>query len=354
VHFFHDYLRINLRVFPQYLELRWFFRRLIMKNEQRSEAMQVSQRMSTDDLPVRDRLGQWSEWVTQQFGGLDSDLYGDTTFDGQMHTSRAGQIIMTKLEASRHRVIRTPDMARTSEVPYLKIVAPWLGHADVSQMQREAKADMGGWVIYDTTTAYEIANPTRVEHLIVMVPKEQAAQRGLRLDGLMARRLGAGGISRVALEAMRNTYLELPFMSDSAAHGAGELIIDLVRLSLMELAGQETALTQREALRDRIKNHIHKNLQNPDLSADSIARALNCSRRHLYNAFDGQGESLATYIQRRRLEACIRDFQAQPSSCRTITDIAMTWGFGNPSHFSKVFKEHTGSKPSEFRDLLAK
>jgi AraC-like DNA-binding protein len=122
----------------------------------------------------------------------------------------------------------------------------------------------------------------------------------------------------------------------------------------MELAGQETALTQREALRDRIKNHIYKNLQNPDLSADSIARALNCSRRHLYNAFDGQGESLAAYIQRRRLEACIRDFQAQPSSCRTITDIAMTWGFGNPSHFSKVFKEHTGSKPSEFRDLLAK
>ncbi|NDF46531.1 MAG: DNA-binding protein, partial [Betaproteobacteria bacterium] len=81
--------------------------------------MQVSQRMSTDDLPVRDRLGQWSEWITQQFGGLDSDLYGDTAFDGQMHSSRAGQVIMTKLEASRHRVIRTPDMARTSEVPYL-------------------------------------------------------------------------------------------------------------------------------------------------------------------------------------------------------------------------------------------
>lgn len=324
------------------------------KKPQWSDAMQVSQRMSTDDVPVQDRLGQWSEWITQQFGGLDSDLYGDTMFDGQMHTSRAGQVILTKLEASRHRVIRTPDMARTSELPYLKIVAPWQGYADVSQMHREAKADMGGWVIYDTTTAYEIANPRRVEHLIVMVPKEQAAQRGLRLDGLMARRLGAGGISRVALEAMRNTYLELPFMSDTAARGAGELIIDLVRLSLMELAGQETALTQREALCDRIKNHIHKNLQNPDLNADSIARALNCSRRHLYNAFDGQGESLSSYIQRRRLEACINDLHAQPSNSRTITDIAMTWGFGNASHFSKVFKQHTGSNPSEFRDLLMK
>jgi len=306
--------------------------------------------LSTDALPVKDRLGQWSEWISQQFGGLESDLYGDTVLDGQMHTSRAGQVILTKLESSRHRVIRTPQMARTSEAPYLKIVAPWQGQASVQQMQREAKADVGGWVIYDTTTAYEVANPSRVEHLIVMVPKDQAAQRGLRLEGLMARRLGAGGISRVALEAMRNTYLELPYMSESAAQGAGEMIIDLVKLSLMELAGQETTQTQLEALRDRIRHHVLKHLRDPDLTVDGIARALHCSRRHLYNAFEGQGESVAGYIQRMRLEACIKDLQTSTTKARAITDIAVSWGFGNPSHFSRVFKEHTGASPSDFRN----
>jgi AraC-like DNA-binding protein len=306
--------------------------------------------LSTDALPVKDRLGQWSEWISQQFGGLESDIYGDTVLDGQMHTSRAGQVILTKLESSRHRVIRTPQMARSSEVPYLKIVAPWQGQASVKQMQREAKADVGGWVIYDTTTAYEVANPSRVEHLIVMLPKDQAAQRGLRLDGLMARRLGAGGISRVALEAMRNTYLELPYMSEIAAQGAGEMIIDLVKLSLLELAGQETAQTQLEALRDRIRHHVLKHLRDPDLTVDGIARALHCSRRHLYNAFEGQGESVAGYIQRMRLEACIKDLQMSTTKARAITDIAVSWGFGNPSHFSRVFKEHTGASPSDFRN----
>ena len=166
----------------------------------------------------------------------------------------------------------------------------------------------------------------------------------------MARRLGAGGISRVALEAMRNTYLELPYMSDSAAQGAGDLIIDLVKLSLSELAGQETAMTQREALRDRIRQYVHKYLRDPDLSVDGIARALNCSRRHLYNAFEGEGESVAAYIQRMRLEACIKDLQASTTKARAITDIAVSWGFGNPSHFSRVFKEHTGASPSDFRN----
>jgi hypothetical protein len=37
-------------------------------------------------------------------------------------------------------------------------------------------------VIYDTTGSYAIANPEHVEHLIVMLPKEQMVERGLKLD----------------------------------------------------------------------------------------------------------------------------------------------------------------------------
>lgn len=304
--------------------------------------------LSTDDVAARDRAPQWCEWVYQHFGGLQSELYGDTGFDGHIAATTAGDVILTRLEANRHRVLRTPSMARTSSTAYLKIVAPWQGSATVQQQGREACARDGAWVIYDTTGAYEIANPERCDHLIVMVPKEGLAERGLRLDGTMGRRLGGSGISRVALETMRNTYQELPHMSEAAAQGAGELIKQLVRLSLQELAGQETAVTQREALRDRIRDYVRQHLRDPELSVDGIARALNCSRRHLYNAFAGEGESIAAYIQRLRLQACIRDLQ-QAGQARPITDIAMSWGFGNPSHFSRVFRDHTGMSPSEFR-----
>jgi AraC-like DNA-binding protein len=288
--------------------------------------------------------------VWQHFGGLESDFYGDTQFDGHMAASRAGDVILTRLEANRHRVLRTPGMARTSETAYLKIVAPWQGGATVQQQGREASARSGAWIIYDTTQPYEIANPEAVDHLIVMVPKDDLVERSLRLPGTMARHLGASGISRVALETMRNTYQELPHMSEAAAQGAGQLIKQLVQLSLLELSGQETAVTQREALRDRIRAHVAQHLGDPALSVDGIARALNCSRRHLYNAFAGEGESIAAYIQRMRLQACVRDLQAAGPHGRPITDIAMSWGFGNLSHFSRVFREHTGASPSEFRN----
>ncbi len=305
--------------------------------------------LSTDAVAPRDRAPQWCEWIASHFGGLRSDLYGDVDFDGHIASSQAGDVILTRLEANRHRVVRTASMVRHSDVPYLKIVAPWQGSAMVQQQGREACASDGAWVIYDTTGTYEIGNPERADHLVVMIPKDGVAERGQRFDGVMARRLGASGISRVALETMRNTYLELPHMSEAAAQGAGELIKQLVRLSLMELAGQETGLTQREALRDRILAYVRQHLRDPDLSVDTIARALNCSRRHLYNAFAGEGESIAAHVQRLRLEACVRELQQGGANARPITDIALSWGFGNPSHFSRVFRDHTGMTPSAFR-----
>lgn len=311
--------------------------------------MTASILMSTDELAPRDRAPAWRDWIWRQFGGLESDLYGDTDFDGHLASSQAGDVILTRLEAKRHRVLRSAGMARASDSAYLKIVAPWRGLACVHQDGREAQARAGSWVIYDTTGSYDIANPQPVEHLIVMLPKAQMIERGLHLEPPMARRLGESGIARVALETMRNTYQELPHMSEGAAQGAGELIKQLVRLSLLELSGKETAGTQRLALRDRIRAHVASHLRDPELSVDSIARALNCSRRHLYNAFSGDGETLAAYIQRQRLEACVRDLQQTGLHGRPITDIALSWGFGNLSHFSRLFREHTGSSPSEFR-----
>ncbi|KRH99563.1 helix-turn-helix domain-containing protein [Curvibacter sp. PAE-UM] len=306
--------------------------------------------VTTDDYAPADRAPVWRDWVWKQFGGLESDLYGDTDFDGHIASARAGDLILTKLEANRHRVVRTRDMVRASEEGYLKIVAPMKGSAGVEQMGRQAWVTPGAWTIYDTTGSYSVANPERVEHLIVMLPKAQMIERGLRLENLMARPVGgASGIARVALSTMRSTFQELPHMSADAARGAGELIAQLVRLSLIELSGQETQLTQREALKDRIRGYVALHLRDPDLTVDQIAVALNCSKRHLYNAFTDEDQTLASYIQGLRLEACIRELQHPMAQTRPITDIALSWGFNSPSHFSRVFREHTGKSPSEFR-----
>lgn len=306
--------------------------------------------VTTDHVAPRERASVWRDWIWKHFGGLDCELYGDTEFDGHMASGNAGDVILTQLEANRHRVVRSQDMVRASDAGYLKIVAPMRGRASVEQLGRQAWVVPGSWTIYDTTGCYAVANPERVEHLIVMLPKAQFMERGLRLDSLMARDVGgSNGISRVALATMRSTYQELPSMSAAAARGAGELIAQLVRLSLLELCGHQTAQTQREALKDRIRDYLALNLRDPALSIEHIAHALNCSKRHLHNAFAGDEDTLASHILHLRLDACIRELQQNAPQARPITDIALSWGFSNLSHFSRVFREHTGCCPSEFR-----
>ena len=312
--------------------------------------MPDSSTMSTDEIGARDRAPQWRDWIWRHFGGLESDFYGDTAFDGRMAVSRAGEVVMTKLQANRHRVLRSADMARASDDSCLKIVAPWQGSASVSQYERRASVRSGAWTIYDTARSYAVDNPEWSDHLIVMLPRDRIHVDGHRLGELMARVAGGShGISRVALETMRTTYQELPCMTEAAARGAGELIVQLVQLSLLEVAGRSTAVTQRAALRDRIRAHVASRLRDPNLSIDDIARALNCSKRLLHGAFADEEDTLAGYILRQRIAACERDLRDPRHAGRSLTEIATGCGFGNLSHFSRVFREHTGVSPSAYR-----
>ncbi len=313
--------------------------------------------MNTDQVAPADRAGYWSSWIDRLFHGLKSDLYGDTDFDGRVATLHAGDIVLTRLEANRHRVVRSSGLARASDVGYLKIVAPSVGCAGVEQQGRETWVTPDQWSIYDTTASYAVANPVRVEHLIVMIPKQRLAERGLRdqsLAPLMARRLGgSGGVSRLALETMRSAYRELPGMSEAAARGVGDAIVQFVHLSMLDLAGIGSAVTQREALRERIKQHVAEHLGDPALSVDAVARALICSRRQLYNAFAEEADGVAGYILARRLQACRQAFDDRAGGHRSITEIALKHGFSNMAHFSRVFRAHLGLAPSDYRRLVA-
>lgn len=315
------------------------------------------QLMNTDEVAPRDRIAFWGDWLGRLFQGLSSDQYGDTDFHGRASTLRAGDVVLTHLEATRHRVKRSSAIARATEVPYLKIVAPWVGCAGVEQKGRETWVTPGQWSIYDTTDSYAVANPERVEHLIVMLPKSALAERGLApvgLEPLMARRLGgSGGVSRLALDTMRNAFRELPSMPDAAARGVGDAITQLVHLSLLDLAGQTTAVSQREALRERIKQHVAAHLADPGLTVDGIARALNVSRRQLYNAFAEEPDGVAGYVLARRLEACRQVLADRGHDHRSITEVALGNGFQNMAHFSRVFRAHLGMPPSDYRRQLA-
>jgi AraC-like DNA-binding protein len=103
------------------------------------------------------------------------------------------------------------------------------------------------------------------------------------------------------------------------------------------------------AHRARIISYIEAHLRDPDLSPPRIAQACRITPRYLHHLFTREAETVTEYIQRRRLEECARALIAAPVRGRLVTEIAFDYGFNSLTHFGRVFRNHYGITPSEYR-----
>jgi len=58
-------------------------------------------------------------------------------------------------------------------------------------------------------------------------------------------------------------------------------------------------------------------------------------------------------VLRRRLEACRQAFDDSRQAHRSITDIAVAFGFSSMAHFSRAFRAQLGLAPSDYRRGVA-
>lgn len=316
----------------------------------RKHPMHSLTEISTEGNTLKDRLGLWSEAVLTNIGGLRSESFGEENFNGRIMSTTAGYLSLCRLEATSHRVVRTPESARNADQAYLKIVAQLHGRACFQQGGREVWLSPGEWSVYDTSRPYTVINPVSVEQLIVMIPKTQLPEV-LPYESFVVHHLsGRSGIGRLAWDAMLSLYQELPSMSVQAANGMAGVLTELVHLSLIDLQGRSSHMSQREALRDRIVGHVARHLHDPRLNVDAIAQALNCSRRHLYNAFGQDQGGVAGYIVKQRLALARRKLEGPANAARTLTDLAYECGFSRPSQMTQLFRAQFGMTPREYRN----
>ncbi|RPA19817.1 helix-turn-helix domain-containing protein [Gordonia sp. OPL2] len=101
----------------------------------------------------------------------------------------------------------------------------------------------------------------------------------------------------------------------------------------------------------RIRHYIAANLDDPDLSADMIARAHSISVRTLYKFWSTTGVALGDHIVGERLERASATLVAQPDL--PVASVARRHGFTDPSHFSHRFRDRFAVSPREWRALNA-
>ena len=103
-----------------------------------------------------------------------------------------------------------------------------------------------------------------------------------------------------------------------------------------------------EKLVDDATHYVENNLDNSDISVETMAQVLSMSRVHLYKRLTAvTGLTPSEFIRQIRLrhaEQLLRKSQL------TVAEVAYKVGFNNPRYFSKYFKEMYGMMPSEYKN----
>ncbi len=93
-------------------------------------------------------------------------------------------------------------------------------------------------------------------------------------------------------------------------------------------------------------DYIVRNLDG-ELKLDDVARVACFSPFHFHRIFRSMmGETLNQFVKRQRLERAVYFMSHTPN--KSLTQIAHECGFSSSSDFSRSFKKHFGSAPSDF------
>lgn len=111
-------------------------------------------------------------------------------------------------------------------------------------------------------------------------------------------------------------------------------------------ADEACAPALRTAAIDTICAYIDRNLASEELTTEHLCRQFACSRARLYRLFEPLG-GVAGYIRQARLERCRRELADPQLRSRSVTDVAMRWGFSSQSHFCRLFRRTFGLTPSD-------
>jgi AraC-like DNA-binding protein len=102
-----------------------------------------------------------------------------------------------------------------------------------------------------------------------------------------------------------------------------------------------------------IEDYIFKNLTNPDLNYDEVARNCGISPRYLCYVLKANDTSFSQLLWSHRLEKAHEWLISPIMRDYPIHEIAFMAGFKSAAHFSRMFKARYGCPPKEHRELNA-
>jgi AraC-like DNA-binding protein len=254
-------------------------------------------------------------------------------------------------EGSGIRLVRTPKHVRIAAPERLALAVQVIGSGVFSQARTDQRISTGELMLVDLTAPYDFAWRGAGASQAFQIDYEDL---GLSVETVRAaaQRLPSSPLYDLVLHHLT----VLPSVSDSlqgtpSAALLGEATTRLVRALLTSAAQDDRrdSPAMIDVLFTRITWYARTHLADPELNPARIAAEHNISLRYLYKVFALHHVSFEQWLIAERLAGARRQLASTDSRHRPIASIAAQWGFLDPGHFARRFRQAHGMTPQEWR-----
>ncbi len=282
---------------------------------------------------------------------LDLEVARSRPLDVQVAFRKTSVANVLSVEGLPSRVLRGSQQISTDDGDFLGILLQRNGRTICTEKDHQTVLHQGELTVWHGRQKLDFHMPDQFHKLCLIVPREQL--EGVLPDSDLyagVRFSNHDSISKL-IASWLESLGETVFTSDEqTTDNLIRVTVDMLAAALLR-DKESHSPSSRTTLFDRIKVYVDKRLNDSELSPASIAQAHHISVRYLHLIFSERGLTVGGWVRMRRLEQC-RAALMDKARDRSITEIALHWGFSDAAHFSRLFKASFGSSPKQFRGGL--
>lgn len=297
-----------------------------------------------------DSFEQWHHVTCRQFSLTECRQAVDHNFRASVTIKPFGDLVLSSIwSATQHdeaiRVTRRPADIRKDQRDCFMLWLMLAGSAGLSQDGRYATLSSGDLVLQDQARPFDLELGQLSHAAMVMIPRPLLASRLSSVGNLAARRVSA--TSRIG-PMVASVVQQLFIMDDGAEDAIDRRLrastLDIVATMLEAEVGQASAAPRSERRLDEVKAFILARMHDCELDAEMIAQGMCIALRTLYRLFAQEAITPIQWLWEQRLTASYR-LLSEGRGAR-VTEVALSHGFKDLSHFSRAFRTKFGMAPS--------
>jgi AraC-like DNA-binding protein len=316
----------------------------------------VEEVWSSGGLPARRQFEAWREVIVDAHLSWDIPAVAFERFDANMRQHRVGGVRITDCTApERVTGVRRRSQIRRDAADYLTVVhIAQGGETLVFRDRHELHLIEGQFTLWDSDQPMAFATSPGLRQLSLLVPRGDLTRRMPRVGDLVGRpmdgRSGLGALFIDHLHALLSRLGQVPI-------DQREVVIENTLDILVHCLRQQSALPGprvRQLVLEQVLRRIEEHLHDPGLNVQWLARRCAMTERNVHKLFETTGTTVSKHIRERRLAMCRRDLSSSTLARRQVAEIAHHWGFGDASHFGKLFRAAYGVSPGEWRAQVSR